>query len=89
MSEVPFKETSWLRLISVLCLGIANIILVADLWWMFFNFFMIALLFELLRRRLYEVLLYNYQIKKQNREFQLLKERNEHLNILKKMKIKV
>ena len=89
MSKVPFKQTNWLRLISVLCLGIANIILVADLWWMFFNFFIIALISELLHRRIYEVLLYNHQVEKENQEYiELLKEQNKQLNELKTPPIK-
>jgi len=40
MKEVQFSETNWLRLTSVLCMGIADIALVADLWWMFSTYFL-------------------------------------------------
>ena len=84
MSVVEFAETNWLRLTSVLCLGIADILLVADRWWMFFNLFLIALLSELLRKRLYERLLYNYEIDERNRKIQRRKEQAEELMRLKK-----
>jgi len=84
MGIVEFAETNWLRLTSVLCLGIADILLVADRWWMFFNLFLIALLSELLRKRLYERLLYNYEIDERNRKIQRRKEQAEELMRLKK-----
>ena len=84
MNVVEFAETNWLRLTSVLCLGIADILLVADRWWMFFNLFLIALLSELLRKRLYERLLYNYEIDERNRKIQRRKEQAEELMRLKK-----
>lgn len=84
MNVVEFAETNWLRLTSVLCLGIADILLVADRWWMFFNLFLIALLSELLRKRLYERLLYNYEIDERNRKIQRRKEQAEQLMRLKK-----
>ena len=83
MNVVEFAETNWLRLTSVLCLGIADILLVADRWWMFFNLFLIALLSELLRKRLYERLLYNYEIDERNRKIQRRKEQAEELMRLK------
>ncbi|NBO86476.1 MAG: hypothetical protein EBV38_08725, partial [Burkholderiaceae bacterium] len=64
--------------------GIADILLVADRWWMFFNLFLIALLSELLRKRLYERLLYNYEIDERNRKIQRRKEQAEELMRLKK-----
>ena len=84
MYVVEFAETNWLRLTSVLCLGIADILLVADRWWMFLNLFLIALLSELLRKRLYERLLYNYEIDERNRKIQRRKEQAEELMRLKK-----
>lgn len=84
MNVVEFAETNWLRLTSVLCLGIADILLVADRWWMFFNLFLIALLSELLRKRLYERLLYNYEIDERNSKIQRRKEQAEKLMRLKK-----
>jgi len=84
MNVVEFAETNLLRLTSVLCLGIADILLVADRWWMFFNLFLIALLSELLRKRLYERLLYNYEIDERNRKIQRRKEQAEELMRLKK-----
>ena len=84
MTEVQFAETNWLRLTSVLCLGVADILLVADLWWMFFNLFVIALLSELLRKRLYEAMLYNYEVENRNRKIKQMKERAEQLTQLKK-----
>lgn len=84
MTEVQFVETNWLRLTSVLCLGVADILLVADLWWMFFNLFVIALLSELLRKRLYEAMLYNYEVENRNRKIKQMKERAEQLTQLKK-----
>ncbi len=84
MNVVQFAETNWLRLTSVTCLGIADILLVADRWWMFFNLFLIALLSELLRKRLYERLLYNYEIDERNRKIQRRKEQAEQLMRLKK-----
>ena len=62
MNEVQFSETNFLRLVSVICLGTADILLVADHWWMFFNLFIIVLLSELLRKRLYEAMLYNLSL---------------------------
>lgn len=84
MTEVQFTETNWLRLTSVLCLGVADILLVADLWWVFFNLFLIALLSELLRKRLYEAMLYNYEVENRNRKIKQMKERAEQLSQLKK-----
>ena len=79
MNEVQFSETNFLRLVSVLCLGIADILLVADHWWMFFNLFIIVLLSELLRKRLYEAMLYNYEVENRNRKIKQLKERADQL----------
>lgn len=87
MNVVEFAETNWLRLTSVLCLGIADILLVADRWWMFFNLFLIALLSELLRKRLYERLLYNYEIDERNRKIQRRKEQAEQLMRLTKVAV--
>jgi len=79
MKEVQFSETNWLRLTSVLCMGIADIALVADLWWIFFNLFLVVLLSELLRKRLYEVMLYKYEVENRNRKLQQMKEHAEEL----------
>ena len=79
MKEVQFSETNWLRLTSVLCMGIADIALVADLWWMFFNLFLVVLLSELLRKRLYEAMLYNCEVENRNRKLQQMKEHAEEL----------
>ena len=84
MNEVQFSETNFLRLASVICLGIADILLVADLWWMFFNLFVIAVLSELLRKRLYEAMLYNYEVENRNRKLQQMKERADQLMKIKK-----
>jgi hypothetical protein len=84
MNEVQFSETNFLRLASVLCLGIADILLVADLWLMFFNLFAIALLSELLRKRLYEAMLYNYEVENRNRKVKQMKERADQLMKMKK-----
>ena len=84
MNEVQFSETNFLRLVSVICLGIADILLVADHWWMFFNLFIIALLSELLRKRLYEAMLYNYEVENRNRKLQQMKERADQLMKMKK-----
>ena len=84
MNEVQFSETNFLRLASVICLGIADILLVADFWWMFFNLFIIALLSELLRKRLYEAMLYNYEVENRNRKLQQMKERADQLMKMKK-----
>ena len=84
MNEVQFSETNFLRLASVICLGIADILLVADFWWMFFNLFIIALLSELLRKRLYEAMLYNYEVENRNRKLQQMKERADQLMKIKK-----
>jgi hypothetical protein len=74
MDEVQFSETNFLRLVSVICLGIADILLVADHWWMFFNLFIIVL-----RKRLYEAMLYNYEVENRNRKLQQMKEHAERL----------
>ena len=84
MNEVQFSETNFLRLSSIICLGIADILLVADLWWMFFNLFIVALLSELLRKRLYEAMLYNYEVENRNRKLQQMKERADQLMKMKK-----
>lgn len=84
MNEVQFSETNFLRLVSVICLGIADILLVADHWWMFFNLFIIVLLSELLRKRLYEAMLYNYEVENRNRKLQQMKERADQLMKMKK-----
>ena len=84
MNELQFSETNFLRLSSVICLGIADILLVADLWWMFFNLFIVALLSELLRKRLYEAMLYNYEVENRNRKLQQMKERADQLMKMKK-----
>jgi hypothetical protein len=46
---------------------------------MFFNLFAIALLSELLRKRLYEAMLYNYEVENRNRKLQQMKEHAERL----------
>jgi hypothetical protein len=83
MKEVQFSETNWLRLTSILCMGIADIALVADLWWIFFNLFLVVLLSELLRKRLFEVMLYKYEVenrnRNRNRKLQQIKEHAEEL----------
>ena len=79
MKEVQFSETNWLRLTSILCMGIADIALVADLWWIFFNLFLVVLLSELLRKRLFEVMLYKYEVENRNRKLQQMKEHAEEL----------
>lgn len=84
MTEVEFSETNWLRLLSVLCLGIADITLVADRWWLFFNLFLIALSSELLRKRLYEAMLYNYEVENRNRKVKQTKELADRLMQMKK-----
>ena len=84
MNEVQFSETNFLRLASVICLGIADILLVADLWWMFFNLFVIAVLSELLRKRLYEAMLYNYEVENRNHKVKQMKERADQLMKMKK-----
>ena len=84
MNEVQFSETNFLPLASVLCLGIADILLVADLWWMFFNLFAIALLSELLRKSLYEAMLYNYEVENRNRKIKQMKERADQLMKVRK-----
>ena len=84
MNEVQFSETNYLRLTSILCLGVADILLVADLWWMFFNLFVIALLSELLRKRLYEAMLYNYEVENRNRKIKQMKERADQLMKVRK-----
>ena len=81
---MQFSETNFLRLSSVICLGIADILLVADLWWMFFNLFIVALRSELLRKRLYEAMLYNYEVENRNRKLQQMKERADQLMKMKK-----
>ena len=88
MKEVQFSETNWLRLTSVLCMGIADIALVADLWWMFFNLFLVVLLSELLRKRLYEAMLYNYEVENRNRKLQQMKEHAERLMQMNNKKAK-
>jgi hypothetical protein len=57
---------------------------VADLWWMFFNLFIIALLSELLRKRLYEAMLYNYEFENRNRKIKQMKEHADQLMRMKK-----
>lgn len=84
MNKVQFSETNFLRLASVICLGIADILLVADLWWMFFNLFVIAVLSELLRKRLYEAMLYNYEVENRNHKVKQMKERADQLMKMKK-----
>jgi len=84
MGIVEFAETNWLRLASVICLGMANILLVIDRWWMFFNFFLIALISEWIRKRLQERLLYNYEINNRNQKIELRKKQAEELMRLKK-----
>jgi hypothetical protein len=51
---------------------------------MFFNLFAIALLSELLRKRLYEAMLYNYEVENRNRKLQQMKERADQLMKMKK-----
>jgi len=51
---------------------------------MFFNLFLIALVSELLRKRLYERLLYNYEIDARNKKIQRRKEQAEALSQMKR-----
>jgi hypothetical protein len=51
---------------------------------MFFNLFAIAVLSELLRKRLYEAMLYNYEVENRNRKVKQMKERADQLMKMKK-----
>jgi hypothetical protein len=51
---------------------------------MFFNLFVIALLSELLRKRLYEAMLYNYEVENRNRKIKQMKEQADQLMKVRK-----
>ena len=44
-----------------------------------FNLFLVVLLSELLRKRLFEVMLYKYEVENRNRKLQQMKEHAEEL----------
>ena len=46
---------------------------------MFFNLFLVVRLSELLRKRLYEAMLYNGEVENRNRKLQQMKEHAEEL----------
>lgn len=61
-SKVEFVETNVLRLKAVFSLGIANVFLILESWVMFIFSLILAIIFEILNRKLYEVLLHNYAV---------------------------
>jgi hypothetical protein len=81
-SKVEFVETNVLKLKAVLGLGIANVFLILESWLMFFFSLILAFIFEVLRRKLYEVLLHNHAVAQHQ---QNIKERKTHQEMLNTM----
>jgi hypothetical protein len=79
-SNVEFVETNVLRLKAVLCLGIANIFLIIENWLIFFFSLILSICFEILNRKLYEVLLHNHAVAQHKKNIQERKIHQETLN---------
>jgi hypothetical protein len=88
MTDVEFEITNWLRFISVICLGIGDIILIHDRFVMVILLFVIAGTSELLRKRLYEVMLFNHEVTKRNEKVAARKVQEQALRELKESQAK-
>jgi len=83
MTDVEFEITNWLRFISVICLGIGDIILIHDRFIMVIFLFVIAGASELMRKRLYEVMLFNHEVTKRNEKIAARKVQDQAIRELK------
>jgi cell division protein FtsL len=83
-SKVEFIQTNALRLKAVLGLGFADIFLIHDKWLMFFILIVLAIIFEVLHLRLYEVLLHNHEVTERNRKIEERKASQQALNDMRR-----
>jgi len=67
-AKVEFVEATLFRFKAMLGLGIADIFLIHDNWWMFFFLLILAIFFEIMYHKLYEVLLHNHSVNEHNRK---------------------
>jgi hypothetical protein len=88
MTDVEFEITNWLRFISVICLGVGDIILIHDRFIMVILLFVIAGTSELIRKRLYEVMLFNHEVTKRNEKIAARKVQDQAIRELKEAKAK-
>ena len=61
--NIQFSQTNSLRLVSIICLGIGIFFVLLDKYLAFCIFILAALCLEIIRSRLYAILLHNYQVK--------------------------
>jgi hypothetical protein len=83
-AKIEFNQTSTLRLISVLCLCIADLYLINDRWQFFFLFFLLMIAIELFRGKLYKVLLHHHETTARIEKLEALKEHTAKLASIKK-----
>ena len=81
-SKVEFVETNVLRLKAILGLGIANVFLIIENWPMFFFSLILTIIFEIVHRKLYEVLSHNHYVAQHKKN---IKERKMHQEALNTM----
>ena len=81
---IEFSQTSALRLISVLCLCIADLYLINDRWQFFFLFFLLMIAIESFRGKLYKVLLHHHETTARIEKLEALKEHTANLASIKK-----
>jgi uncharacterized membrane protein YbaN (DUF454 family) len=81
-SKVEFVEANVLRLIAVLSLCIANVYLILENWAMFFFVLILGIFFEILQRKLYEVLLHNYAVAQYKQKFKENETNQQDLNAM-------
>ena len=82
-TRVEFVEASLLRFKAIISLGSADIFLIDDNWWMFSLLLILAIFFEIMHLKLYEVLLHNHNVAEHNRK---MHESRDHQNILADMR---
>ena len=81
--KVEFNQTSILRLLSVICLGISDLCLINNRWRYFFLFFLLMVSIELFRSKLYKVLLHDHENTVRIQKLEALKEHTANLASIK------
>ena len=69
-STSDFRHTTILRIKAIICLAIANLFLIHDGWAIFFILVFLAIICEILHRRLSEILLHNHKVTEHNRKIE-------------------
>ena len=82
VSKVEFVETNILRLTAVFGLCTANVLLILENWAMFFFALILAIFFEILQRKLYEVLIHNYAVAQYKEKFKENETHQQDLNAM-------